>query len=217
MAFTQRPAAQAEDQVPLSKHQLRPTPAQVVQHGFEEQNKRLDQIAAQLTTLADSQKQLVDAQAKQLEALTQKTELQAKQIETLNDQLNRLNTALLSRPSAAPAPDTASHLSGPSVQTTAPAATTGDSSTPSAVKAEPVHSDAPNAAGQLTHVVKRGETLTTIARAHSTSVSELLSVNKIEDERKLQVGQTLILPKGATPQASPSASASTTPTPQNNP
>ena len=53
-----------------------------------------------------------------------------------------------------------------------------------------------------THVVKRGENLTTIARHANTTVFELLKLNKIEDERKLQIGQVLLLPK---PGASPAA------------
>ena len=55
-----------------------------------------------------------------------------------------------------------------------------------------------------THVVAKGETLTAIARMHKVSISELQKLNHIEDDRKLQIGQTLLLPGGATPSPSPS-------------
>jgi LysM repeat protein len=61
-----------------------------------------------------------------------------------------------------------------------------------------------------THVVARGETLTSIARMHKVTIAELQKVNHIEDDRKLQIGQTLIIP-GAT--AAPAASASPSPSP----
>lgn len=49
-----------------------------------------------------------------------------------------------------------------------------------------------------THAVTKGETLTSIARKHKVSVTELLNANKITDERKLQIGQTLVLPQQTT-------------------
>lgn len=66
-----------------------------------------------------------------------------------------------------------------------------------APRAEPV------TAPGLTHVVARGETLTSIAKHYKTSVADLLKANKIEDDRKLQIGQILIIP-------SPKDSESTT-------
>lgn len=193
MAFPGSPYASGEsgDEVPVSKHQLKPSVAQIVQHGLDEQGKHLDQVSAQLAAQ-------IDAQSKQLDALTQRAELQSKQIETLNADLNRLTTALLSH--SAPA-NPAESASRPAVQT--PSAATE----PAAVKAEPAPASAPETGvapdGSPIHVVKRGENLITIARQHSTTVSELLKINKIEDERKLQIGQTLLLPKPTAPQTTP--------------
>jgi hypothetical protein len=45
-----------------------------------------------------------------------------------------------------------------------------------------------------THVVSKGETLTSIARHYKIGVAELLQANKIVDDRKLQIGQTLVIP-----------------------
>ena len=55
------------------------------------------------------------------------------------------------------------------------------------------------------HIVARGETLTSIAKMHNVSVSELQKYNHIENDRKLQIGQTIMIPgTGPAPSASPS-------------
>jgi len=63
------------------------------------------------------------------------------------------------------------------------------------------------AAGGSTHVVARGETLTSIAKMHKVGIDELQKFNHIENERKLQIGQTLLIPgaQNAAPSPSPSA------------
>ena len=50
-----------------------------------------------------------------------------------------------------------------------------------------------------THVVARGETLTSIAKHYKTTVFDLLKANKIEDDRKLQIGQALVIPTSKEP------------------
>ena len=57
------------------------------------------------------------------------------------------------------------------------------------------------------HVVAKGETLTSIAKMHKVSVEELQKFNHIENDRKLQIGQTIMIP------ASPAASSPTPPSP----
>ena len=44
------------------------------------------------------------------------------------------------------------------------------------------------------HVVAKGETLTSIAKMHKVSVEELQRFNHIENDRKLQIGQTIMIP-----------------------
>ena len=63
------------------------------------------------------------------------------------------------------------------------------------------------AAGSSNHVVARGETLTSIAKMHKVGIDELQKFNHIENERKLQIGQTLLIPgaQNAAPSPSPSA------------
>ena len=66
------------------------------------------------------------------------------------------------------------------------------------------------AAGGSTHVVARGETLTSIAKMHKVGIDELQKFNHIENDRKLQIGQTLVIPgphEAAAPSPSPSAAA----------
>src|SRR5438874_13694173 len=60
------------------------------------------------------------------------------------------------------------------------------------------------------HIVARGETLTSIAKMYNVSVSDLQKYNHIENDRKLQIGQTLAIPNpsGSPTSASPSPSAS---------
>jgi LysM repeat protein len=55
-----------------------------------------------------------------------------------------------------------------------------------------------------THIVARGETLTSIARMHNVSVSDLQKFNHIDNPLKLQAGQTLLIPPSPIP--SPSSS-----------
>ena len=65
----------------------------------------------------------------------------------------------------------------------------------------------PHAASGNTHIVARGETLTSIAKMYKVTVDELQNANHIEDGRKLQAGQTITIPSGS---ASPSGSPSPT-------
>ena len=48
------------------------------------------------------------------------------------------------------------------------------------------------------HVVAKGETLTSIAKMHKVSVEELQRFNHIENDRKLQIGQTIMIPPSST-------------------
>ena len=58
--------------------------------------------------------------------------------------------------------------------------------------------------GGNSHMVARGETLTSIAKMHGVSMTELQKFNHIENDRKLQIGQTLMIPApGASPSSSP--------------
>jgi LysM repeat protein len=60
-------------------------------------------------------------------------------------------------------------------------------------------------AGENTHIVARGETLTSIAKMHGVSVSDLQKLNHIDNPLKLQAGQTIFIPTSPSP--APSASS----------
>jgi LysM repeat protein len=60
-----------------------------------------------------------------------------------------------------------------------------------------------------THTVARGETLTAIAKMYKVTIDELQKANNIEDGRKLQAGQTIVIP------TSPSPALSASPAPSN--
>jgi LysM repeat protein len=132
-----------------------------------------------------------DKTGPQLEALTKKIDEQNTKIDALSQQLLKLEQQIAAiRPGvmigeATPAPASPSAASASS---TAPAG------------------DAGNA-----HVVTKGETLTSIAKAHKVGVQDLQKFNHIENDRALQIGQTIMLPSGAS--APPAASASASPSP----
>jgi LysM repeat protein len=78
--------------------------------------------------------------------------------------------------------------------------TTSTSTSPSTSTAAPAASVPPG----NSHIVARGETLTSIAKTYNVSITDLQKYNHIENPLKLQAGQTLVIP----PSPSPSASSS---------
>lgn len=81
--------------------------------------------------------------------------------------------------------------------------------TPSPAATQTATTDAPKPTPQSanSHVVAKGETLTSIAKMHKVTVDELKKFNRIENERTLQIGQTIQIPSPASsPGASPTAS-----------
>jgi LysM repeat protein len=121
----------------------------------------------------------------QLEILTKKIDEQNTKIDALSQQILKLDQRVEAiRPGvivgeATPAPP---------------------ASAPTAAAASPVA-----AAGGTAHVVSKGETLTSIAKAHKVGVSDLQKYNRIENDRALQIGQTIMIPPA--PGASPTPSA----------
>ncbi|MGE9294693.1 MAG: LysM peptidoglycan-binding domain-containing protein [Puniceicoccales bacterium] len=59
----------------------------------------------------------------------------------------------------------------------------------------------PNAQGQVTYVVKPGDTLGAIAKRYDVSVKEVMDANGIFDPRRLRVDQQLIIPTDLQPVA----------------
>jgi LysM repeat protein len=79
----------------------------------------------------------------------------------------------------------------------------GESTPAPANPAGPAPSAFHSAAAGNTHIVARGETLTSIAKMYKVTVDELQKANHIEDGRKLQAGQTISIPTSGTPTPTP--------------
>lgn len=133
--------------------------------------------------------------AQELETIKQTLADQSKQIEALTQQVEHLTQLLESKSATAATPTPA-----PARATPAPEA----QPTPVMVGTNPAPAsgDAPG-----THVVTKGETLTSIAKHYKVSVADLEKVNKIENDRMLQIGQTLVIP------VAPASPAASTPPP----
>ena len=141
-------------------------------------------LSVSLTIYADAQSPtpaLGGSEAAQLLSLTKKIDEQNLKIDALSQQILRLQQEI-------------QHPRGISFGSPSPVG--GETSSPVA------------AAGESTHVVARGETLTSIAKMHKVGIDELQKFNHIENDRKLQIGQTLVIPgaHATTPSPSPNAS-----------
>ena len=126
-----------------------------------------------------------DDSAAQLEALAKKIDDQNAKIDALSQEILKLEQQI-------------AHIR--------PGVMVGES-TPSATTSVTTAGSTPHLAGANTHIVARGETLTSIAKMYKVTVDELQNANHIEDGRKLQAGQSIIIPV-----ASPAASGSPSPT-----
>src|SRR5881398_3196791 len=111
--------------------------------------------------------------ATQLEALAKKIDEQNAKIDALSQEILKLEQQI-------------SHIR--------PGITIGESTPSPANAAAPAMSPSHPAAAGNTHIVARGETLTSIAKMYKVTVDELQQANHIEDGRKLQAGQTIVIP-----------------------
>src|SRR5881394_894484 len=124
-------------------------------------------------------------QTAQLQELTKKIDEQNAKIDMLSQQILKLQLQLSNqRPGVMIGEGSAS--------------TSTSTSTPAAAESSTKTGDGNS------HIVARGETLTSIAKMHNISVSELQKFNHIDNPLKLQAGQTLLIPPSPIP--SPSSS-----------
>jgi len=132
--------------------------------------------------------QTAAAEAAEIQELTKKIDKQNTKIDMLSQQILKLQLAI------------ANQRPGVMIGEGAPSASTSATSTSTAASPEP----SAKAGDGNSHTVARGETLTSIARMHNVSVSELQKFNHIENPLKLMAGQTLLIPPSPIP--SPSSS-----------
>lgn len=126
----------------------------------------------------------------ELRAVRQMVEQQSKQIEALAKQVAKLAASVEGKPASK-----AEGASGAEPPTPPPPATPAES-TP-APKAELV--------GPPKHVVTKGETLTSIAKHYNIPLADLLKANKDINDRKLQIGQAIVIPTAPSTKAPESA------------
>jgi LysM repeat protein len=139
-------------------------------------------LAAIICTTASAQVQSADrSDTAMIDSLTRKIDLQSAKIDTLSRQILKLEQQ---------------------VSALRPGVMIGE--TPAAA---PTEAPKPPQTGN-SHLVAKGETLTSIAKMHKVSVEELQKFNHIENDRKLQIGQTIMIP-------APAGASSPTPTPPN--
>ena len=132
----------------------------------------------------------------ELRDLRKAVEQQAKQIEALAQQVAKLTAAIEGKPAPAPAAAESSPASAPAKE---------EFNTATAAKAEPA---------QPHHIVVKGETLTSIAKQYNVPLAELIKANKGINDRKIQIGQTILLPAA---QPTPSATSESKPDSKPNP
>jgi LysM repeat protein len=125
------------------------------------------------------------AESAQLEALAKKIDEQNAKIDALSQEVLKLEQQL-------------SH--------SRPGVMIGDAAPAPATAGVPVASPSHSPVEGNMHTVARGETLTSIAKMYKVTVDDLQKANHIEDGRKLQAGQNIIVPT-----ASPAASGSPSP------
>ena len=128
-----------------------------------------------------------DKSEKMLEALSKKIDEQNAKIDTLSQQILKLEQQIS--------------------KNTRPGVMIGETPSPSPAVSTAAATEAakPTQQSGNSHVVAKGETLTSIAKMHKVTVEELQKFNHIENDRKLQIGQTIMIPQPAnSPGASPS-------------
>ncbi len=75
-----------------------------------------------------------------------------------------------------------------------PGVMVGEAAPAPATAAAPATSGSHSTVAGNTHTVARGETLTSIAKMYKVTVDDLQKANNIEDGRKLQAGQPIVIP-----------------------
>ena len=133
-------------------------------------------VAAMICTTASAQVPSGDkSDAALLDALARKIDLQNAKIDTLSRQILKLEQQ---------------------VSAIRPGVMIGENPTPATTTITTEAAKPPQTGNS--HVVAKGETLTSIAKMHKVSVEELQRFNHIENDRKLQIGQTIMIPAATT-------------------
>jgi LysM repeat protein len=136
----------------------------------------------------------------ELEAIKIELKAQQDKIDQLSQEIAKLSEAIKeSEASREKAPSDKSSSSSPP-----PPKAVAVSPTPTPPATAGVENASPSEpGGTRSHVVAKGETLTQIAKQYGVTVEDIEQANKIQDAKKLQIGQTIKIPGSASPSPSP--------------
>ena len=107
-------------------------------------------------------------------------------------------------------------LPTPTPPNTIPSAPSGATPTPVSLLSAPLSASPASTAGVIRYVVKRGDTLSSVASSFGSSIDAIRAANQLDNDL-LSVGQELQVPMGswtATPTPVPTSNATATPTSQ---
>ncbi len=127
----------------------------------------------------------------ELEAIKAELKTQQDKIEQLSQEITKLSEAIKEFTASEKSPSA----------TPPKAVAVSPTPTPATVGVENPSPSEPS--GVRTHVVAKGETLIQIAKQYGVTVEEIEKANNIQDAKKLQIGQTIKIPGGASPSPTP--------------
>jgi LysM repeat protein len=138
-------------------------------------------VSAQTFAGNDKTEKMIEALSKKIDEQNAKIDTLSQQILKLEQQVSKFRPGVMIGETPSPSPTTSATSATAEAPKPAPTQQSGNS-----------------------HVVAKGETLTSIAKMHKVTVEELQKFNHIENDRKLQIGQTIMIPQAASsPGASP--------------
>jgi LysM repeat protein len=141
------------------------------------------------------------ALAQEVHELRRDVQMQAKKIEALSEQILRLTVIIEDRKNNTPV----SSPPSPGMAGTSASGAAEIARAKPEPKPEPEIPKAEAVPPPIQHTVAKGETLTSIAKQYNVPLSDLQKLNKITNDRKLQIGQTLSIPAAPTPAKNPDA------------
>jgi len=148
-----------------------------------------------------------DTQAQEIRELKLLLEMQMKRIDELTVQVGRLVQAIEAQkaaglPGQAPKREVGAMppFSGVSELKLQPAKPPGDADAAISGPSRDTEVPKAEALAGVRHTVAKGETLTSIAKQYNIPLPDLQKANKDVNDRKLQIGQTLIIPSAKIPE-----------------
>jgi LysM repeat protein len=148
-----------------------------------------------------------DTQAQEIRELKILLEMQMKRIDELTVQVGRLVQTIEAQkagglPAQAPKREVGAlpPFSGTTELKPQPSKTVGDADAAVSAPAHDTEVPKAEAVAGVRHTVAKGETLTSIAKQYNIPLADLQKANKDVNDRKLQIGQTLIIPATKIPE-----------------